>query len=156
MIRRQLLGTALVIAFAAVASACQVSPVEPPQTPSASPSPSAQASGELTASADLAINPPAPVNVRGTATGDGEATLSWDPPPAVAMAHHYSDKVVGYRIYRRGPGEIELRPIAITTSRSYVDGPPRGRGRFEYAVTSIREHNVEGKKSSPTVSLQLP
>jgi hypothetical protein len=149
-IRGRILGGALVLA-ALAATGCQGPPDETAAEPSGTPSPS---QSELTAEGDLAIHPPPPADVRATSS-DGAVELRWAPPPPVAVTHHYSDRVVAYRIYRRGPGEIELRSIGTSTALSYTDRTVPGAGRFEYAVTSVREHDIEGSRSSPAV-VQLP
>jgi hypothetical protein len=151
-IRGRILGGALVLAALAATGACQGLSDETAAAPSATPSPSQ--TGELTAEADLAIHPPPPADVRATPSNSA-VELRWAPPPPVAVTHHYSDRVVAYRIYRRGPGEIELRPIGTSTALTYTDRTVPGAGRFEYAVTSVREHDVEGGRSSPAV-VQLP
>lgn len=123
--------------------------------PSGSPSPSPSAMSptavpsELTRDGDLSLNPPAPTAVRGSATGR-DVQLSWGLPPEVTVPHRYGDRVIGYRIYRRGPGEVELRPVATATGMGFTDRAP-GSGEFAYAVASIHDGDVEGSRSDPAV-----
>jgi hypothetical protein len=108
---------------------------------------------ELTAEENQSINPPAPAAVQAE-IAEAEVRLSWQPPPKVTGPHRYSDRVTGYRIYRRGPGELELRPIGTSSGLTFTDRAP-GTGEFVYAVTSIRENDVEGTKSDPPVVVQI-
>jgi hypothetical protein len=154
-LRGRIFGGLLVAALAAT-SGCQTSLGDPVASPSVSPSasPSPSPTGELTADEDLAIHPPAPLNVRATVAG-GDVELTWQPPPPVRIPHRYSDRVVSYRIYRRAPGEVELRPIGTSATLTYTDRKVQGTGEFGYAVTSIRERDVEGSKSDPAVLVQV-
>ena len=129
----------------AMLSGCVGTPGQPPPpavTASASAVPS-----EMTADEDLALNPPAPTNVRVAKQSGTTVELVWDPPPPVRQPHYYSDRVVGYRVYRGSSGE--LRPIGTSSVQRFSDTV--GRGTYSYAVTSIREQNVEGTKSNPAV-----
>jgi hypothetical protein len=150
--RGRILGGLLVVALAAT-SGCQSSSGDPVPTPSVSPSPTR--TGELTADEDLAIHPPPPLNLQAT-EADGQVHLTWQPPPPVRLPHRYSDRVVSYRIYRRGPDEAELRPVGTSTKLTYADRSLPGAGQFAYAVTSIRERGVEGGKSDPAVLVKVP
>ncbi|MDX6323503.1 MAG: hypothetical protein QOF52_3361, partial [Propionibacteriaceae bacterium] len=116
----------------------------PPPTASAVPS-------EMTAEGDLALNPPAPVNVRAARSGT-TVKLVWDAPPPVRVPHSYSDRVVEYRVYRGDGGE--LRPIGTSPVPRFTDSTV-GPGTYSYAVTSIREQNVEGTKSDPAVVITV-
>lgn len=151
-VRRPGLRLGLAAALVPVLSACL--PGQPPasspnptptlapeQTPSASPS-------ELTAEENLAMNPPAPVDVTATRIAAG-VQIAWGPPPPVTVPHRYSDKVISYRVYRRAPGETEFSPIATVPELTYLDQSIKGTGRFEYVVSSIREQNLEGSRSNP-------
>ena len=113
-------------------------------------------SGELTAEEAEAHNPPPPSNVRVAGAEPGALHLAWDPPPPVSQPHSYSDRVVGYRVYRRGPGEVEMRPIASVENQSYDDTSVRSGSSYSYAVSSIRERNVEGTKSDPPATATVP
>ena len=104
---------------------------------------------ELTPDENLRINPPPPRNVRVAPAAPGRVSLAWDAPPPVTVPHTYSDAVVEYRVYRRGPGELEFSPIATSTERSYVDTTVAASGRYSYQVSSIRERGVEGSRSDP-------
>lgn len=122
-------------------------PSSTPTAPSSAHTSSAPTSPGITAEEDLAINPPAPTALRATVR-DREVRLSWQPPPEVTVPHRYSDRVTGYRVYRRGPGELELRPMGTSTTLEFTDQAP-GTGEFSYAVASIRDNDVEGTKSDP-------
>lgn len=104
---------------------------------------------ELTPDEDLRINPPPPRNVHVTAAVAGRVSLGWDEPPPVSVAHSYSDVVVAYRIYRRGPGEIEFSPIATRAGRSFADTSVGSSGTYSYQVSSIRDRGLEGARSDP-------
>ncbi len=147
--------TALVILVVGALVACDTQGPGVPPPVSASPSPSASASPTpgISAEEDLSINPPAPTAVRAESV-DGAVRLSWQPPPEVTVPHRYSDRVTGYRIYRRGPGETELRPVGTSAELGFTDRAP-GSGEFAYAVTSIREEGVEGTKSDPPAVVQI-
>lgn len=109
--------------------------------------------GELTAEEALRNNPPPPQNVRARVV-NGTVEVTWDDPPAVTIAHSYSDRVVAYRVFRRGPGETELKPIGTTSTHRYMDATARKGVVYQYAVNSIREQNVEGPRSqAATVTL---
>lgn len=101
---------------------------------------------ELTAEEALRNNPPPPRDVRAQ-VAQGAVVVTWGDPPAVAIPHSYSDRVVAYRVYRRGPGETELKPIGSASSHRFVDSSARKGSSYEYAVTSVREHQVEGPRS---------
>lgn len=158
----RVVGAALVVAAVGSLSGCDAAgPLTPPSSsasptaaaPSSDPAPPSATPSELTAEEDLANNPPAPTAVRAEVV-DGAVTLSWQPPPAVTVPHRYSDRVAGYRIYRRGPGEIELRPVGTTTTMTYTDLAP-GAGEFAYVVSSVRENDVEGTRSDPPAVVQV-
>jgi hypothetical protein len=116
----------------------------PGSTSSPAPSPT---SSELTAEQDLAVNPPPPDEVVAGAE-DKQVVLTWQPPPAVTVPHRYSDRVVGYRVYRQGPEEQEPSPVATVTQLRYAERPP-ARGTYRYLVSSIREGDLEGTRSDP-------
>ena len=128
----------------------------PASAPSQSP---ASTEPELTPDENLRINPPPPRNVRVAAAVSGRVSLAWDAPPPVPVAHTYSDAVVEYRVYRRGPGELEFSPIGTSTERSYADTSVASSGTHSYQVSSIRERGVEGTRSDlvdATVTAQSP
>jgi hypothetical protein len=116
----------------------------PGATSSPAPSPT---SSELTAEQDLAVNPPPPDEVVAE-TEDKQVVLTWLAPPAVTVPHRYSDRVVGYRIYRQGPEELEPSPVATVTQLRYTERPP-APGAYRYLVSSIREGDLEGTRSDP-------
>ena len=99
---------------------------------------------ELTAEEQLRVNPPPPQRV--SAAREGSAvTLTWSPPPAVAVPHTYSDAVVEYRIYRSVDGGAEVL-VGTSETLRFTDARP-GAGTPRYAVSSVREHGVEGPRS---------
>jgi hypothetical protein len=103
----------------------------------------------LTADESLRINPPAPRNVRVQQAVAGRVVLTWDEPPPVAVPHTYSDRVVGYRVYRRAPNGLESEPIGTTGERTFTDDTVRSGQRYAYQVSSIRERDLEGLRSDP-------
>ncbi len=117
--------------------------------------PSASVPDELSAEQALANNPPPPRQLRAALTPAGAVELSWAPPPPVEVAHTYSDLVVGYRVYRRGPGDAELRPIGVTPQSAFRDRTAQAGKAYDYAVSSIRQHDVEGSQTD-AVSVRIP
>jgi len=109
---------------------------------------------ELTAQEALRINPPPPQNVR-VRVVERTVEVTWDNPPAVTVPHSYSDHVVSYRVFRRGPGETDLMPIGVTSAHRHVDATARAGLVYEYAVNSIRENHVEGPRSD-AVRVTMP
>lgn len=109
---------------------------------------------ELTAQEALRINPPPPQIVR-VKVVERAAEVTWDDPPAVTVPHSYSDNVVSYRVFRRGPGETDLRPVGVTSAHRYVDTTARAGLAYEYAVNSVRENHVEGPRSD-AVKVTMP
>lgn len=103
---------------------------------------------ELTAEEQLRVNPPPPQRL--TATRDGAAvTLTWAPPPPVAVPHTYSDTVVEYRVYRSVDAGAEVL-VGTSTTLTFTDAKP-GSGTPRYAVSSVREHGVEGPRTDAVV-----
>ena len=100
--------------------------------------------------------PPAHENVRAGRIAAASVELVWNEPPAVTVPHTYSDRVVGYRIYRSEDDELELRPLATNTELGYVDRSVATGHTYQYAVASIRELNVEGTRSDPAVTVSVP
>lgn len=129
-------------------------PSTPAGSPTTSPTPSPSGS-ELTAEQDLAVNPPAPRSVRISTTGPGRVELVWDVPPPVGVPHRYSDRVVGYRVYRQGPGQTAPTPVATTADLGFVDREVT-TGRWSYVVSSVREQGLEGTRSAPAVTADVP
>jgi fibronectin type 3 domain-containing protein len=103
----------------------------------------------LTAEENLAINPPPPTDVRVVDMTEASVEIRWDPPPSVSGAHHYSDKVVAYRIYRRAGGHLDFRPLAVTAATTYTDRKVKTDHSYEYVVSSVHRHHVEGSRSDP-------
>lgn len=122
-------------------------PTSGPASTQPSPAASASVPDELTAEQALANNPPPPQALQAAVTEAGVVELTWTDPPPVAVAHSYSDRVVAYRVYRRGSGEPELRPIGVTHESVFRDGTARVGQTYEYAVSSIRENDVEGSRT---------
>ena len=61
------------------------------------------------------------------------------------MPHTYSDTVVEYRIYRTVDGGAEVL-VGTSATLAFTDAEP-GAGTPRYAVSSVREHGVEGPRS---------
>lgn len=111
---------------------------------------------ELTPDDDLAMNPPAPTNVRAGAVTAGAVELMWDEPPPVSVPHTYSDRVVEYRIYRSGVDDPEPTLIGSSTDLGFTDDTAQSGQRYRYTVTSVRERHVEGSMSDPAVAVTVP
>ncbi|GAA2162826.1 hypothetical protein [Pedococcus bigeumensis] len=118
-----------------------------PTSPSASSSPTSVPS-ELTAEEQLRVNPPPPQRLKATRVGDA-VRLTWSPPPAVTVPHTYSDTVVEYRIYRSVDGRGE-ELLGTSATLTFTDAKP-GTGTARYAVSSVREHGVEGPRTNAVV-----
>jgi hypothetical protein len=118
---------------------------------SAAPSSSAPSSvpQELTAEEQLRVNPPPPEGVSATRKG-GAVTLTWSPPPAVTVPHTYSDTVMEYRVYRSVDAGAEVL-VGTSATLGFTDARP-GAGTARYAVSSVREHGVEGPRTDPVVA----
>jgi hypothetical protein len=145
-----------VIATAVTAGATPAPPATPATQASAPPPAQAPAGNGLSAEADLAINPPPPQRLRVQVVSSGVVELAWEPPPAVSVAHSYSDEVVHYVIYRRAAGALEFEAVGRSTGLGFRDASaPSGRV-LEYAVSSVRRQNVEGGRSHPPVTARVP
>ena len=99
---------------------------------------------ELTAEEQLRVNPPPPRQLSVVRTGQA-VTVTWSPPPAVTVPHTYSDDVVEYRVYRSVDGGPEVL-VGTTPTLTFTDAKP-GDGTARYAVSSVREHGVEGPRT---------
>jgi hypothetical protein len=99
---------------------------------------------ELTAEESLRVNPPPPQRLVAT-RGDRQIELSWSAPPAVTVPHSYSDTVVEYRVYRSVDGRAELL-LGTSRTLAFADTNPVP-GVLRYAVSSVREHGVEGART---------
>jgi hypothetical protein len=99
---------------------------------------------ELTAEEQLRVNPPPPQRLSATRNG-AAVTLTWSPPLPVAVPHTYSDTVVEYRVYRSLDGGAEVL-VGTSTTLTFTDARP-GAGTPRYAVSSVREHGVEGPRT---------
>lgn len=140
------------LALAVALTACQASPSSSP-TPSQVASPTATRG--ITAEEDQAIHPPAPTDVRAVVTADKSVRITWQTPPAPTVKQpRYSDNIVEYQIYRRGPGEVEMRPVGTSKTAEFVDKAP-GTGDFAYTVTAIHDNNVESTSSDPAAEVTL-
>lgn len=151
-------GIVLVLALAGCASPTADDPeprVSAPSTRSVPPSnpstsaPSTSAPEELTAEEQLRVNPPPPQALSAAREGDA-VTLTWSPPPAVTVPHTYSDTVVEYRIYRSADGGDEVL-VGTSATLGFTDTKP-GAGMLRYAVSSVREHGVEGPRADAVVA----
>lgn len=111
---------------------------------------------ELSPDDDLRINPPPPQNVRAGQLTSSSAELTWDQPPPAVVPHDYSDQVVAYRVYRSDESDAELRPLGMSTELTYLDQTVESGHRYQYAVASIHELNLEGTRSYPTVEITVP
>ncbi|SDP01389.1 hypothetical protein SAMN04489867_1179 [Pedococcus dokdonensis] len=155
LVRR--LGAVTTILLTGVLGACGTSGSEagspavtaPPSTtrstsPTASSDKPTTVPEELTAEEQLRVNPPPPQRL--TAVREGTSvTLTWSPPPAVAGPHSYSDRVVEYRVFRTVDGGGEAL-VGTSSSLTFTDVAP-GPGTLRYAVSSVREHGVEGART---------
>jgi fibronectin type 3 domain-containing protein len=112
--------------------------------------------GGLTSEENLSINPPPPTDVRVAEVKSGVVRLAWAPPAPVTAPHAYSDRVVSYEVFRREAGQLEFRPLARTTERSYTDTAVLSGRNYFYVVSSIREQNAEGTRSHPPVEAAVP
>lgn len=139
-----------------VLAACQTGPGS---SRAASPTPSQVSSphptGGLTQEENDAMLPPAPTAVRAVVTSDTSVRITWQTPPAPTVVPRYSEKVVEYRIHRRGPGEVEMRQIGTSMTLEFIDRAP-GKGDFAYVVTAVHENNVESTASNPPAEVSLP
>lgn len=100
---------------------------------------------ELDAREALRVTPPPAERVQ--ASREGTAVLvTWAPPMPVTVPHTYGDRVVEYRVYRlETGGKVTL--VGATTALHLRDGSPVRGSR--YAVSTVREHGVEGGGSVP-------
>ena len=121
----------------------------PASTPSTSTSSPASVPEELTAEEQLRVNPPPPQRVSAARRG-AAVTLTWSPPPPVKVPHTYSDSVVEYRIYRSVGSAAEVL-VGTSATLTFTDAEP-GAGTPRYAVSSVREHGVEGPRSDPVAA----
>ena len=137
-------------------TACQSGP-DP--APAASPTPSQVASpsptDELTLEEAEAMHPPAPTAVRAEVTSDKSVRITWQAPPAPTVTPRFSEKIVEYRIHRRGPGEVEMRQVGTSKTLEFVDKTP-GTGDFAYVVTAVHENDIESTASNPPAEVTLP
>jgi hypothetical protein len=161
-VRRLTAGSAIVLALVLGGCGTTVGDDKGPAVtaPSATPDPSSSATStpstastsvpeELTAEEQLRVNPPPPQKL--SATRDGTAvTLTWSPPPPVTVPHTYSDTVVEYRVYRSLDGGAEVL-VGTSTTLTFTDAKP-GPGTPRYAVSSVREHGVEGPRTDAVVA----
>ena len=127
-------------------------------SPAASPSPSLVSSPnptqELTREDAEAMHPPAPTTVRAEVTSDKSVRITWQIPPAPTVTPRFSEKIVEYRIHRRGPGEVEMRQIGTSKTLEFIDKAP-GKGDFAYVVTAVHENNIESTASDPAAEVSL-
>lgn len=127
-------------------------------SPTASPAPSRVASPsptqELTREEAEAMHPPAPTAVRAVVTSDRSVQLTWQTPPAPTVTPRFSEKIIEYRIHRRGPGEVEMRQIGTSKTLEFVDRAP-GNGDFAYVVTAVHENDIESTASDPPAEVTL-
>lgn len=99
---------------------------------------------ELTAQEQLRVNPPPPERLTATRRG-ATVVLAWTPPPEVTVPHGYSDRVVEYHVYRSADGGAEVL-VGTSSSLTFTDTAPPA-GTLRYAVSSVREHGVEGGRT---------
>jgi len=155
--RRAVLLTAAISLGLAALTACSTTPAantEPATTATATATATASVPDELTVEEATRDNPPPPANVQAQWSAGG-VKLTWDAPPAVRGPHTYSDRVVTYRVHRKGPGDTELRPIGFSPTYQFVDGTPASGTTYQYAVSSVREHQIDGSRSD-AVSISVP
>lgn len=117
----------------------------PAPTASAISTPSSTVPAELTAEEVERLQPPSPVAVKAERV-DGAVVLSWRPAPRSRAAHAYSDTVVGYLVYRRAAGEVELTLVARVDAARWTDATPPP-GPVSYAVADVREDGSESARS---------
>ena len=74
-------------------------------------------------------NAPAPQNVEKLLVESKaeKVVLKWEPVEGAAK----------YRVYRRGPGEEEFKPIGETSETTYIDSNIRPGARYRYKVTPL-------------------
>jgi fibronectin type 3 domain-containing protein len=104
----------------------------------------------------LALHPPPPQHVRVEGVTASAVHLAWDPPPVVAIQHRYSDTVVAYRVYRKRAGELDFRRLAETAELTYTDTTVQRGTEYLYEVSSVHEHEIEGSRSYPPISILIP
>jgi hypothetical protein len=104
---------------------------------------------ELTYEENLSINPPPPCDFQATIVDNG-IQLRWDLPPAVPVPHHYSDRILFYKIYRRteSTGFVFL---AKTSDFSFLDQGAGTAGEFIYTITAMHENEIESSRSPEVV-----
>jgi hypothetical protein len=105
---------------------------------------------ELTYAENLSILPPPPCDFRATIVDNGNQ-LRWDLPPAVPVSHHYGDRILYYKIYRKteSTGFIFLAKTSDFTflDQSAVSGPG-----YIYTITAMHENEIESSRSPEALS----
>ncbi|MFT4165092.1 MAG: fibronectin type III domain-containing protein [Microlunatus sp.] len=143
--------------LATALTACQSGP---DSAPAASPSPTPSRvstpspTDELTRDEAEAMHPPAPVAVRAKVTSDTSVRITWQTPPAPTVTPRFSEKIVEYRIHRRGPGDVEMRQVGTSKTLEFVDKAP-GSGTFAYVVTAVHQNDIESTASDPPAEVNL-
>ena len=99
----------------------------------------------LTYEDDLAVNPPAPKNLKAVIT-DRDVYLAWDESSKVLSPHSYRDEIAYYRIFRRTLNETEPVFLGRTETRDYTD-TPAPCGAIYYLVTAV--HIDDNESSRP-------
>jgi fibronectin type 3 domain-containing protein len=100
---------------------------------------------ELTYEENLGNIPPPPAQVKAAGSVDG-IKLTWQPPAAVTVTHHYSDVILHYVIYRR-TAETGMTFLAKTAELEYSDKSAVPGVVYFYGVTDVREDNNESGRS---------
>lgn len=78
-----------------------------------------------------------PLGLGARARAGGQIALEWLPVTGAT----------GYQVYRQGPGDAELLPLARSTGASHVDATPAD-GTYRYAVASVRQANGQESLSA--------
>jgi large repetitive protein len=90
--------------------------------------------------------PPAavPLGLLGKAQPAGKVQLTW-----LAV-----DEAFAYQVYRQGPNEATLMPLARSAGVQYVDTVPAD-GKYVYAVASVRQSNGQESLSDKSASVEV-
>jgi len=85
-----------------------------------------------------------PLGLLGKAQPGGRVKLNW-----LAV-----DEAFAYQLYRRGPNQSTLEPLARSAGIEYMDTTPSD-GRYVYAVASVRQFNGEESLSGQSATVEV-